>query len=240
MISTVNSEITTKAAIFDGDDTLWRTEVLYDRAREASREIVSTHGVDPDQWEVRQRVIDVENVAEYGFSSARFPASCLQAFREVWIAAGREVDEDVERKIVYAAQSVFRQNPELIPHVTSVLQTLRDRGVHLALLTKGDLRVQTDRIQQSGLASFFDLIKIVPEKTTNTIRSMLNDLNVRASNAWAIGNSLRSDILPAVELGVRGIWIDAPVWEYERNEGAPAEASIFKATDLRDILHIID
>jgi putative hydrolase of the HAD superfamily len=240
MIEPVNSEDTIRAAIFDGDDTLWRTEVLYDQARQAVRYIISSQRIDADEWEVRQRIIDVENVAVYGFSSERFPTSCLQAFREVWAAAGRSVDVNVERKIFYAAQSVFQNNPELIPHVKTVLGTLRRRGVQLALLTKGDPRVQADRIEQSGLASLFEVIEIVQEKTTTTFRNILRKLNAHGSNTWAIGNSLRSDILPALELGARGIWIDAPVWEYERSDGTPAETSVFKATDLREILDIID
>ena len=237
MIEPVNSETTIRAAILTG--LLWKTEVLYDRAREAVRDIISSQRIDADQWEVRQRVIDVQNVAVYGFSSERFPTSCLQAFREVWAAAGRSIDVNVENKIFYAAQSVFRNNPELIPHVTTVLGTLRRRGVRLALLTKGDPCVQADRIEQSGLASVFEVIEIVQEKTTTTFRTILQNLSADGSNTWAIGNSLRSDIF-ALELGVRGIWIDAPVWDYERSDGTSTEASVFKATDLREILRIID
>ena len=83
-----------------------------------------------------------------------FQASCLQAFQEIWDGAGRQIDDEVGSEIVYAAQSVFRQTPQLFPHVAEVLETLRRRGVDLALLTKGNPGVQADRIEQSGLASF--------------------------------------------------------------------------------------
>jgi putative hydrolase of the HAD superfamily len=228
-----------KAAIFDGDDTLWRTEILYDQARNAARGIVSNYGVDPAQWEARQRIIDVENVAVYGFSSDRFPASCLEAFREVSQSSKLGPHSDVEQQIIYAAQSVFRANPELLPNAANVLYSLRSAGVRLALLTKGDLAVQRDRIDQSGLAPLFDSIEIVSEKTTETVRNMLDNLRVRASDAWMIGNSFRSDILPALVLGVRGIWIEAPVWEYERDGVEPTDTLVYKATDLREIIKII-
>jgi putative hydrolase of the HAD superfamily len=239
MIESMNSDTSLRAAIFDGDDTLWKTEILYDRAREAVRDIVIRQGVDPDQWEARQRVLDVGNVSVYGFSSARFPASCLQAFQEVRGASMHEIDENVERKIVYAARSVFRQSPELVSHVKDVLGTLRRRGLRLALLTKGDPQVQADRIQQSGLASFFDAIEVVPEKTSAIILKIVESLDVQPLNTWVIGNSMRSDILPALVLGARGIWIDAPVWEYERGHEVALGASVFKATDIRDVLPII-
>jgi putative hydrolase of the HAD superfamily len=239
MIKSMNNDMALRGAIFDGDDTLWKTEILYDRAREAARDIVTCHGIDPDRWEARQRVLDVENVAVYGFSSARFPASCLQAFQEVREASGHAIDENVEREIVHAARLVFRENPELVPHVKEVLGTLRRRRLRLALLTKGDPEVQLSRIQQSGLASFFDAIEVVPEKTATIILEILRSLNVQPANTWVIGNSMRSDILPALALGARGIWIDAQVWEYERSGDIAKGTSVFKAIDIRDVLSVI-
>jgi putative hydrolase of the HAD superfamily len=235
----VTTDTSTRAAIFDGDDTLWRTEALYDRAREAARVIVSRSGADPKEWEARQRVIDVQNVAVYGFSSARFPASCLQAFREVCSESGCEIDADVERHIVHAAQGVFRNNPKRVPYATSVLRTLNKRGVRLALLTKGDPTVQADRIKRSGLSSFFERVEVVADKTPRTIRGVLKKLGVTAPNTWMIGNSLRSDIIPALEVGVRGIWIEAPVWEYERVDVRTNEALVHKVTEIRKVLKII-
>jgi putative hydrolase of the HAD superfamily len=184
-------------------------------------------------------VIDVQNVAVYGFSSARFPASCLQAFREVCSESGHEIDEDVERRIMHAAQSVFRNNPKRTPYAISVLRTLNRRGVRLGLLTKGDPTVQADRIERSGLSSFFECVEIVADKDPQTILRILKKLGVSVQNAWMIGNSLRSDIIPALEVGVRGIWIEAPVWEYERVEVRTNEALVYKATDIRDVLKAI-
>jgi len=228
-----------RAAVFDGDDTLWRTELLYDRARAAARKIVERQGVDPVQWEARQRIIDVENVSVYGFSPSRFPASCLQAFREVSSDVKYERDEEAERRIVHAAQSVFRNNPKRIPYATSVLRTLKKRSVRLGLLTKGDPSIQSDRIERSGLAPFFESIEIVPDKTPKVIRGMLKRLGALPSNAWMIGNSLRSDIVPALRVGVKGIWIDAPVWEYEKKSIQTPEALVVKARDIREVLEVI-
>jgi putative hydrolase of the HAD superfamily len=235
----MRSLIPIKAAIFDGDDTLWRTEILYDRARGAARQIVFECGLDPEKWEARQRIIDVANVSIYGFSPKRFPASCIQALEEVQGVSGAQVGEVVRAKIVDAATSVFRNTPELVPQAASVLEELQDRGVRLALLTKGDATVQTNRVEGSGLARFFDVIEIVPEKTPLVIKGLLRKLGVQKSNCWIIGNSLRSDILPAIEVGVKGIWIDMPVWEYERADVILPEALYYKVSDLPAVLGLI-
>lgn len=231
--------VSRQAVIFDGDDTLWRTEILYDQARDAARQIVSNSGLNASQWETRQRAIDIANVAVYGFSSERFPASCLQALDEIEIASDGSADRRMRERIARAATSVFRKNPKLVPYATSVLQKLRKRGVRLALLTKGDPIVQKQRIERSGLAPLFDVIEIVPEKTPAVIRNVLDKLDARPCDSWTIGNSLRSDILPAVEVGVRGIWIDAPVWEYERTATKIPSTSVHKASDIRAVLALI-
>src|SRR5205823_6619790 len=93
---------------------------------------------------------------------------------------------------------------------------LRARGAKLALLTKGDLDVQRRRIARSGIADMFDVIHIVGEKLTAAFRNIVADLKVEPKDAWSVGNSIRSDILPAVDAGLRAVWIDAHVWEHER------------------------
>jgi putative hydrolase of the HAD superfamily len=140
---------------------------------------------------------------------------------------------------VHAAQGVFRNTPKRVPYSSSVLRILSRRGVRLGLLTKGDPTVQADRIERSGLSSFFACTEIVADKTPQTIRGMLKKLGVAAANAWMIGNSLRSDIIPALEVGVKGIWIEAPVWEYERVDVPMNEALVRKASEIREVLKII-
>src|ERR1700722_1035885 len=78
--------------VFDGDDTLWSTEQLYDEARSRARRIVSDAGIDGAAWEERERQIDVRNVAKFGFSTTRFPTSCVQAYEELCRTTGRNVD----------------------------------------------------------------------------------------------------------------------------------------------------
>src|SRR5205823_14610618 len=110
-------------------------------------------------------------------------------------------------------------DPPLIAGAEQTLRSLRARGVKLALLTKGDADVQRRRVERSGIANFFDVIHIVEEKPPAAFRDIVAELGVEAKAAWTVGNGVRSDILPAIEAGLRAVWIDAHVWEHERFDG---------------------
>jgi putative hydrolase of the HAD superfamily len=227
-----------QAVVFDADDTLWSTEELYDRAREDARRLVGVTGLDEDEWERLERSIDVENVERFGHSPDRFPTSCVQAYEAVCRAAGRVPNAEVSAAVTAAARSAFEQEAPLRPHARETLTELRSQGLRLALLTKGDPALQRRRIEQSGLAPLFDVVEVVEQKTPESIRSVLERLGVDAASAISVGNSVRSDVLPSLEAGVRPVWIDAHVWEYERGHGGFHDRRVLQAADLNDVLEI--
>ena len=228
-----------RAIVFDGDDTLWQTEQLYDEARSRGREIVERAGLSGEAWEARERLLDVENVQHFGHAADRFPASCVDAYEEVCEAAGATVDEEVGRAIASAARQVFERRAPLMGGAQTTLSKLRARGYTLALLTKGDASVQTMRIDQSGLRNMFDLIEIVEEKTPESILSVLGRLDVAPAEALTVGNSVRSDVLPSLAAGVTPVWIDAHVWEYERQHSSYPPERVIEGRELNDLLEII-
>src|SRR5207253_2745254 len=99
-------------------------------------------------------------------------------------------------------------------------------GFRLALLTKGDPRLQRRRLDQSGLARLFDVVEIVDQKTPESIAAILDRLEVEPDHAVSVGNSVRSDVLPSLAAGVRPVWIDAHVWEYERADEGPTDERV--------------
>jgi putative hydrolase of the HAD superfamily len=226
--------------VFDGDDTLWTTEPLYDEARAAARTIVSRCGLDAEQWESIERRIDVENVKSLGYSTERFPTSCVQAYETVARAAGQEPNPATAEAIRQAASSVFGRQPPLMPGARETLARVRALGARTALLTKGDHEVQLRRIEHSGLADLFDVIEIVSEKSPETIRLIVATLGADLDSTWMIGNSMRSDVLPALEAGLRAIWIDAHVWEHERTHDHLVDDRVIVASRLRDVLVVIE
>jgi putative hydrolase of the HAD superfamily len=227
-----------RGIVFDGDDTLWRTEALYDEARQRAREIVAGAGLDGARWETLERAIDVENVTRLGHSAERFPTSCMEAYDALCAERDRVPDLEVRAAIGAAARSVFERPAELMPHARETLEALRSRGFRLALLTKGDSDVQRRRIEQSGLADLFDLVQIVASKTPDVVAAVVQRLGVPLDTALSVGNSVRSDVLPALAAGVQPIWIDAHVWEWEREHGGLPEDGVVEVASLARVLDV--
>ncbi len=203
--------------IFDGDDTLWVTQWLYDQAEQETKLIVESTGLDGDRWQTICRERDLANVARFGFNSGRFPTSVVAAYSQLCEESAVPVRLDVVRELMSAASSMFRRRAPLVAGAADVLRELRPTH-QLVLLTKGDIAVQRKRIRDSGLERYFDAIVIVPEKGPEVFRTICRELGADEGLSWSVGNSLPSDVAPAISVGMRGVWIEANVWDYEKRD----------------------
>lgn len=225
--------------VFDGDDTLWFVEPLYDEARLAARSIVEAAGHDGTKWESIQRSVDVENVTKMGTDPARFPLSCVQAYEAVARVDGVDSRTDVSIGVCNAARTVFERAALPNPDAAPVLAALCQRH-SLALLTKGHPAIQEKRIDDAGVGDAFDHIAVVADKSSVEFATVLRELDAQPHDAWSVGNSLASDINPALRLGMSAIWVDAHVWEHERRELEPARGTVFVADSLLRVPEIVD
>jgi putative hydrolase of the HAD superfamily len=239
MTHSVAAPGTTFGVVFDGDDTLWSTEQLYDGARARARASVEETGLNGAKWEERERFIDVQNVDKMGFSMERFPTSCVQAYEELCRSAGLDIAKGTVERVRQAARSAFKRDPVLVSGARETLTLLRAKGARLALLTKGDHKLQSRRMKRSGLRDLFDVIQIVPEKSPAIIRGVVAALGVDIDSAWMVGNSVRSDVLPAIDAGLHAVFIPAHVWEYECACDHLLVDGMLSASKLADVLELI-
>ncbi|MGH9123798.1 MAG: HAD family hydrolase [Acidimicrobiales bacterium] len=230
----------TAAVIFDGDDTLWETESLYDLARSEAAQIVASTGYDPDQFEELQRSIDATKVQTMGLSAARFPASSVEAFTELARRAGGTPTPEALERVAVASAKVFAKKAPLVPFAEQLLSELVE-SFRLALVTKGDEAVQKTRVEASGLRHYFDRVEIVSNKNADTFLRLLHRLDAIPTESWSIGNSLPSDVGPALEAGMQAIWIDAHVWSHERRQHSVdmSNPHLHVASHLRDVPMIL-
>jgi putative hydrolase of the HAD superfamily len=223
--------------VFDGDDTLWATETLYDRARQRIRNMLCSVGIDGARWELVERKIDLERVATQGFSWHRFPRSCLLALREVEPRTTRPTRWPIEFAIFLVALRVYFECPSLMPDVKDVLREAA-RSCNLVLLTKGEPWIQRRRIRQSGLRRYFERCVIVRDKTPETFAATAA-LPTGQRLTISVGNSLASDIEPALSTGFVGVHVDGYMWEHERRKSKVGTTCVITVPNLRGALEAV-
>ncbi len=197
--------------LIDGDDTLWENNIYFERAIEAFIDFLDHSALKPH--EVRAVLDEIEMTQGYG--SASFARSLEETYRQL---AEREVsNEDLEQIRNFAMQ--IRHHPmQVMVGVRETLAYLSPRH-RLILLTKGHEEEQRLKIENSGLGNYFKHTLIVEEKDVQTYARLVEELELDAPNTWMIGNSPKSDINPAMSVGLNVVFIPHPhTWRLEQQE----------------------
>ncbi|PNS08437.1 HAD family hydrolase [Solilutibacter silvestris] len=203
---------------FDADDTLWKSEDYYRAAEAEFRRIVAGY---IDLGDLGGRLYEVEkrNLAVFGYGAKGMVLSMVEAAIEVTDA--RIVAADIHR-IVSLGRGLLLHPVELLPGISAAVDAMAAR-FPVVLITKGDLFHQEAKVRASGLADRFQRIEIVSEKDPETYARLFHEFGVRPEEFVMVGNSLRSDIAPVLELGGAGIHIPYHVtWAHEAEHDVDA------------------
>ncbi|MDQ3205196.1 MAG: HAD family hydrolase [Pseudomonadota bacterium] len=198
---------------FDADDTLWRSQDYFDAAQREFEGIVGGY-VDLADARVHERLYEIEsaNLALFGYGVKGMALSMIEA--AVAITAARIDSHDLHR-IVQLAKNLLRHPVDLLPGVAAAVEDVAAR-YPVVLITKGDLFHQEAKVRQCGLAGLFRRIEIVSEKDPATYARVLREFDLPASRFVMVGNSLRSDIAPVLELGGWGVHVPYhSTWAHE-------------------------
>jgi putative hydrolase of the HAD superfamily len=203
---------------FDGDDTLWHNETLFSMTQERFRAILRSHlSLDLADLDARLLATERKNLAVYGYGIKGFVLSMVETAIEV--TDGRTPASDITA-ILSVGRAMLEHPVELIEGAREVLESLRARDHELWLITKGDLFDQESKIARSGLEPLFDRIEIVSEKDEGTYRRLLDRHGISADEFAMVGNTLRSDVLPVINLGARAFHVPYQItWAHEHVEG---------------------
>lgn len=204
------------AVIFDFDDTLVATNHLFDQARLELFAALRQLGCEQEgQWPDFLAQADEANVAEQGFLSKDcFPRAIGQTYRHFAAASGLPVRDSLAEELEQIGWRVYAATPALIEGAEEVLQALRERA-RLFLLTQGDAQIQLNRIQASGLLPYFRQCYVVQTKDQAAYERLIATEDIDRRRSWMVGNSLRSDINPALAAGLRAAHFTRPAWSYE-------------------------
>lgn len=211
--------------VFDADDTLWECTALFERVIADYLDWLGDDTV--DRPAVRAVLDDTEraNVALHGYGSACFLRSLHDCYERV---RGRPAGPPESAHIGRLAAPLLELQVVPGPDVVDTLAELGGRH-DLLLLTKGDLTEQRRKIDGSGLAGYFAGVHIVAEKRVPTYRDLLRGLDLHPGQAWMIGNSPVSDILPARAVGMGAVFIpNAHTWVLDHGELDPADDGVLR------------
>jgi len=202
------------AIIVDGDDTLWKTQELYDRAKtEFARLLKQRHFRTPNPIDILDD-IDAQNVALRGFSNERFVESLLETYAHLCKQENRHAEPGIERQIRLIGASTFAR-PQLYEDTVWAISTLGQHYI-LALATKGEPSIQNAKVDALGLRRCFHRVYCLQKKTEYEYSQIVSDLGIPKQVIWVIGNSVKSDINPALKLDLRTILIPRGIWRYEQ------------------------
>ena len=197
---------------FDADDTLWHNEDLFQDVQREYEELLSPWA-DAATVDDRLHEIQMTNLPRFGYGVKSFTLSMIEAAACI---SGGEIDAGHITTIIGYGKRLLDRPIELIDGVEEVLDAL---GHHrLMVITKGDVHDQLAKVAASGLAERFWRVEVVPDKDANVYGELLERHGIDPSRFVMVGNSLRSDVLPVLELGGSAVHIPYPVtWRHEKD-----------------------
>jgi len=220
---------------FDADDTLWQNERFYRMTQARFAELL-TDFAEPDH--LMERLVEAEgrNLGHYGFGIKGFVLSMIETAIEVTEA---RVPASVIGELVAVGREMLSHPIELLPHARSAVEALAGH-YRVLLITKGDLLDQERKLAQSGLGELFDGVEIVSDKTASVYARIFDRHGDGALRAMMVGNSLKSDVIPAIEAGGWGVFVPHGLtWVHEAAEAPVGHARFRELADLGELSEAI-
>lgn len=205
--------------IFDFDDTLVATNDVYDKARLSLYQLMTKWGLSgQEQWAKFLNDTDVAFVHKNGHLSPDcFPCAMRETCRHFAELSQIDLPEFVLDHAEQLGWSVYHTRPEIIDGAKEVLQHLYGK-VRLYLLTEGYPDIQQPRLQGSGLLPYFESCHIVKHKNDSAYQQLIAEHNIDVEHSWMVGNSIRSDVNPALRAGLNMAFFTRSAWSYDQVE----------------------
>jgi putative hydrolase of the HAD superfamily len=215
----------------DADDTLWHNETMFRLTQDRFFDLLADVA-DRPALEARLNEVEKRNLRLYGYGVKGFTLSMIETAMEL---TGGEPPARVIREILAAGREMLTEPVEPLPGVDAALAELSG-AYRLVLITKGDLLHQEQKLAASGLGDLFAAVEIVSEKDASTYERVFARHGTGAAQAVMCGNSMRSDILPALEAGAYGAHVPYPLtWAHEMADAPMGHPRFAELASIRDL-----
>ncbi|HMR15353.1 MAG TPA: HAD family hydrolase [Mariniflexile sp.] len=222
---------------FDADDTLWVNETYFREAEVEFGKLLSEYEtMNTIDQELFKKEID--NLPLYGYGVKAFVLSMVESALE---QSNFNVSTKTIQSILQIGKDMLNKPVELLDGVEEVLEVL-SKKYRLILATKGDLLDQERKLEKSGLTKYFHHIEVLSEKREGNYSKLLNHLDIKPSEFLMIGNSLKSDVLPLVNLKAHAIHVPFhTTWVHEQVTEQETNGKTYKTINsLRDLLKLLN
>ena len=224
-----------KVIAFDADDTLWVNEPYFREAEEKFcallEDYLPFHSINNELFKT-----EIKNLPLYGYGVKGFMLSMIETI--LTVTEGTANIETINKAIQYGKELLDKQI-ELLDGVETVLESLKG-NYRLVVATKGDLLDQERKLQKSGLEKYFHHIEIMSDKQEKDYRKLLKHLDCQPDNFLMIGNSLKSDILPVLQLGAYAIHVPFhTTWAHEMIEHKVEHDQFASVEKIEEILSLL-
>ena len=221
---------------FDADDTLWVNETYFREAETTFAKLLSKYET-PNKIDQELFRMEIDNLPLYGYGVKAFTLSMVESALEL---SNYNISTKAIEAILNIGKDMLNKPVELLDGVETVLKTL-SKKYRLILATKGDLLDQERKLEKSGLTSYFHHIEVLSDKKEENYVKLLNHLDINPSEFLMIGNSLKSDVLPLVNIKAHAIHIPFhTTWAHEQVTEAEKNGKTYKTiSSLRDVLKLI-
>lgn len=218
--------------IFDADDTLWENNIYFEAAFDRFCEYLDHSSLSPAEVRAVLDEIERTNAKVHGYGCRNFARNLVECYQQL---AERNIsDRDLEAVMGFA-HVILDQPIELIDGVAETIAELAGRH-ELTIFTKGDPEEQRIKIDRSGLSPHFAHAAIVREKNESAYRQLTTERGFDLEKTWMIGNSPKSDINPALAVGLNAVFVPHPrTWGLEKEpvpENHPRLLRIERITEL--------
>ncbi|MGI9546582.1 MAG: HAD family hydrolase [Flavobacteriaceae bacterium] len=217
---------------FDADDTLWVNETYFREAEEKFAELL-------EHYETKNKVdqelfkVEMKNLDLYGFGIKGFMLSMIESALEL---SNNNVPQAIINEILGIGKEMIAKPVELLDGVEETLRSL-EKNYRLIVLTKGDLLDQERKLDRSGLTKYFHHVEVLSDKKETNYKNLLDHLEIEVSEFLMVGNSLKSDVIPIVNLGANAVHVPFhTTWAHEMVPEEEHPNGHLTLNNLRDLL----
>ena len=220
---------------FDADDTLWVNEPFFREAEDTFcgllEDYLPHHSVHRELF-----ATEIANLPLYGYGIKAFTLSMIETI--VRLTDGRAPASLIERALKIGKE-MLEKPVELLDGVEETLARLAP-DYRLVLATKGDLLDQERKLEKSGLARHFHHIEVMSDKQPENYRRLIGHLDCRPEEFMMVGNSMKSDIIPVLDLGGYAVHVPFHVtWEHERATYEADNPRFLEAESIAEVLKLL-